>query len=223
MSGQILIVEDHPLYRAALVGALTSACPGIKLLEAGDVATMLAHLETEPKPDLLLLDLNLPGAFGFSALAHLRGAHPEVPVVVISATDDPATVHKALALGAHGFISKSCAAPELARGVLTALDGNVVVLPSLHGVPVQDPISQDVANRIAQLTPQQFRVLGMLCAGRINKQIAHELSVTEATVKAHMTAIMRKLGVGNRTQAVLLVGRLALDPNELKMPIEEAD
>ncbi len=222
MSGHILIVDDHPLYRQALCGAIAAACPDMQITEAHDVASMLDALQGQPQLDLLLLDLNLPGAYGFSALAHLRGSHPQVPVVVISAVDDATTVQNALAFGAHGFVSKSADAGAIARSVQSALNGDVVVPRALPGGGA-DPAALDVAARLAQLTPQQFRVFSMLCAGRLNKQIAHEINVTEATVKAHMTAILRKLGAANRTQAVLLAGRLMLDPSELRTPPEEAD
>jgi DNA-binding NarL/FixJ family response regulator len=218
MNYKVLIVDDHPLYRAALRGAIAAACTDCEFLEADSVAGLFDALERDPQTDLLLLDLNLPGAYGFSALAHLRGSHPQLPVVVVSATDDRRTVRQALTFGAQGFVSKSADAATIGLNVLAALRGELVTPAGmgLDGEPEADPAALDVAQRMAQLTPQQFRVYGMLCSGRLNKQIAYDLRIMEATVKAHMTSILRKLGAANRTQAVLLAGRLALDPSEFK-------
>jgi len=218
MNYKVLIVDDHPLYRAALRGAIAAACTDCEFLEADSVAGLFDALERDPQTDLLLLDLNLPGAYGFNALAHLRGSHPQLPVVVVSATDDRRTVRQALTFGALGFVSKSADAATIGLNVLAALRGELVTPAGmgLDAEPAADPAALDVAQRMAQLTPQQFRVYGMLCSGRLNKQIAYDLQIMEATVKAHMTSILRKLGAVNRTQAVLLAGRLALDPSEFK-------
>jgi DNA-binding NarL/FixJ family response regulator len=225
MNYEVLVVDDHPLFRAALKDAVRAFCTECEFLEADSVASLFDTLEQHPHADLLLLDLNLPGAYGFCALAHLRGSHPELPVIVVSALDDRRTVRQALAFGAQGFISKSAHADRIGRSVQALLAGEGI--QTAVAVSDTDPelgeTALDMAQRLAQLTPQQFRVFGMLCAGKLNKQIAHELAVTEATVKAHMTAIMRKLGVANRTQAALLAGHLLTDPNELVQPPEEAD
>jgi DNA-binding NarL/FixJ family response regulator len=219
---EFLIVDDHPLYRAALKGAVAAACADVEFLEAESVEELLDMLETHPAADLLLLDLNLPGAYGFSALAHLRGSHPELPVIVVSALDDARTVRKAMAFGAQGFVSKSATAATIGRAVQAVLRGEIVMPADAggDGPAGVDAAALDVAQRLAQLTPQQFRVFGMLCSGRLNKQIAFDLNIMEATVKAHMTMIMRKLGAANRTQAVLLASRLAPDGG-LPAPLPE--
>lgn len=214
MNYEFLIVDDHPLYRAALKGAVQAAFADSVFIETDCVSGLLDLLERHPSADLLLLDLNLPGAYGFSALAHLRGAHPELPVIVVSAMDDPRTVRNAMAFGAQGFVSKSADADTIRRQVQAVLRGEVISPPSLDEDVDGDAL--DVARRMAQLTPQQFRVFGMLCSGRLNKQIAYDLNIMEATVKAHMTVILRKLGAANRTQAVLLASRLAPDPHALR-------
>jgi DNA-binding NarL/FixJ family response regulator len=171
---------------------------------------------------LLLLDLNLPGAYGFNALAHLRGSRPELPIIVVSASDDPITMRQSVAFGAQSFVSKSADAGTIGDCVLAVLRGEPATPAGLG--PFRDSGADDgaleIAQRIAQLTPQQFRVLGMLCAGRLNKQIGEDLQITEATVKAHMTVILRKLGASNRTQAVLLAGRLARESSEIR-PLPE--
>ena len=220
MKYDVLVVDDHPLYRAALAGAVTSTLRDVVLHEAASVAGLFGLLEELPQADLLLLDLNLPGAYGFNALAHLRGSHPELPVIVVSASDDPRTMRQAMAFGAQGFVSKSADAATIGRHVEAVLRGESVVplnvRPGLGLDSAAEAAAFDVAQRVAQLTPQQFRVLGMLCAGRLNKQIGYELDITESTVKAHVSVIFRKLGAANRTQAVLKAGRLARDPSDIK-------
>ena len=222
MKYQVLIVDDHPLYRLALRGAVAAACPNCEIIEADCVGGLFDALDGHPNVDLLLLDLNLPGAYGFNALAHLRGSRPELPIIVVSASDDARTVRQALAFGAQSFVSKSADAATIGIGVRAVLSGEVVTPEGLGsgGECGADEDAIDIARRMSHLTPQQFRVLGMLCAGRLNKQIAEELQITEATVKAHMTVILRKLGASNRTQAVLLAGRLARESSEMR-PLPE--
>jgi DNA-binding NarL/FixJ family response regulator len=219
---EVLIVDDHPLYRLALKGAVAAACTNCEIFEADSVAGLFDALDRHPRTDLLLLDLNLPGAYGFNALAHLRGSRPELPIIVISASDDPRTVREALAFGAQSFVSKSADAATIGKTVRAVLCGEVVqqVSSILAMEPEADQSALEIGQRMAQLTPQQFRVLGMLCAGLPNKQIGEDLQITEATVKAHMTAILRKLGAASRTQAVLFAGRLTRESSEIK-PLPE--
>lgn len=218
---EILIADDHPLFREALGRAVRRAVGEATVHEAGDVATLMRTLEAHPDGDLLLLDLNMPGAHGFSALVSIRSAYPAVPIVMVSANDDAATVNRALALGAAGFIPKSVDADTLSAAVARVLEGDTWVPPGIGTAPGMSEEDRDAARRLASLTPQQFRVLGLVCSGLLNKQIAYELDVSEATVKAHMTAILRKLDVYTRTQAVMLVGRLATDPGSLKAAPED--
>ena len=221
MNYEVLIVDDHPLYRLALKGAVAAACTDCEIFEADSVAGLFDVLDQHPHADLLLLDLNLPGAYGFNALAHLLGSRPELPIIVISASDDPRTMRQALAFGAQSFVSKSADAATIGKNVQAVLGGEAVTHAGvmLEREPDADHGALEIAQRMAQLTPQQFRVLGMLCAGLLNKQIGEDLQITEATVKAHMTEILRKLGAANRTQAVLLAGRLARDSSEItRMP-----
>jgi DNA-binding NarL/FixJ family response regulator len=217
---QILIVDNHPLFRATLMGAIVAAGTNCEFFEADSVAGLFDSLEQHPHIDLLMLDLSLPGAYGFCVLAHLRGSHPKLPVIVVSAMDDLRTVRRTLAFGAQGFVSKSADAGTIGRNVISVLRGEQMAPAGLRAVAEPEDAALDLAKRLAQLTARQFLVYGMLCSGRFNKQIAHELQITEATVKAHMTAILRKLGAANRTQAVLLAGRLLLDPHEIKPPPE---
>lgn len=207
---QVLVADDHPLFREALKGAVRAAFPGVELAEAADVAGLFDLLEAHPHADLLLLDLNMPGAQGFSALIQVRRLRPGLPVVIVSAREEPTTISRALGHGAAGFIPKSARPDELCNALVQVLDGEIYS-PQGNIQPHVDADEADLARRLAELTPQQFRVLGMVCAGLLNKQIAFDLEVSEATIKAHMTAIMRKLGVQTRTQAVMKVGQLQLE------------
>jgi DNA-binding NarL/FixJ family response regulator len=221
----ILIADDHPLFRAALRGAVAGTMADAEFVEADSVAAVLEAIERHPQADVLLLDLDMPGAHGFSALAHVRGSRPELPVVIVSATADAPTVAGAFAYGAQGFIAKSSDAATIGAGVEAVLQGELVAPPGYRPPPAGSHASADleIAARLAELTPQQFRVLSMLLSGLLNKQIAFELDVSEATVKAHVTAVLRKLGVANRTQAVLRVGRLAIDHGALRAAPDDAD
>jgi DNA-binding NarL/FixJ family response regulator len=209
---EILIADDHPLFRDALMRALTQAVPDALLLEADSVAALQVLVEEHAEAELLLLDLQMPGATGFSTLAHLRGQYPGLPVVVVSAQEDPTVIRRAIAHGASGYIPKSASVDTIVGAVRRILEGEVWLPPHLASASGPLPATEaSVASRIAELTPQQFRVLGMIAAGMLNKQIAFELNVSEATIKAHMTAIMRKLHVSNRTQVALCANQLALD------------
>jgi DNA-binding NarL/FixJ family response regulator len=207
----LLIADDHPLFREALRGAVARVLPEAVLKEADNVEKLYALVESEPDADLLLLDLNMPGAQGFSALVHLRGQFPQVPVVVISAREEASIMRQAIEYGASGFIPKSASLETITQALQEVLDGQVWLPPALATASVPTATDADLAVRIASLTPQQFRVLCMLGEGLLNKQIAWELGVSEATVKAHMTAIMRKLGASNRTQVLVMTSRLALE------------
>ncbi|HLT45563.1 MAG TPA: response regulator transcription factor [Luteimonas sp.] len=219
----LLIADDHPLFREALRGVVARILPGATLREAENVERLYALVEAEPDADLLLLDLNMPGAQGFSALVHLRAQHPELPVVVVSAREEPAVMRRALDHGAVGFIPKSADSATLAEALARVLDGDRWAPAAARAAPAAGADEHDAAQRVAELTPQQFRVLQMLGEGLLNKQIAYDLGVSEATVKAHMTAILRKLGASNRTQAVLIAGRLALEPGNMAPQPDEAD
>ena len=219
----LLIADDHPLFREALRGVVARLLPAATLREADGVDALYALVDGEADADLLLLDLNMPGAQGFSTLVHLRALHPQLPIVVVSAREEPAVMRRALDHGAVGFIPKSADAATLGEAITSVLDGNRWAPAAAFDEPAAAAEEHDAARRVRELTPQQFRVLQMLGAGRLNKQIAYELGVSEATIKAHMTAILRKLGAGNRTQAVLIAGRLALDPGAVALPAEEAD
>ncbi|KLV06591.1 LuxR family transcriptional regulator [Photobacterium aquae] len=201
----IVIADDHPLFRNALFQSVHMAIGGANLLEADSLDTLLALLEKEPDIDLLLLDLKMPGANGMSGLVQLRNQYPDLPVVVVSASEETSVVRQVRSHGAFGFIPKSSDMRALIAALNQVLDGEPV-FPD--GLGDDDTELSELAKRIAALTPQQYKVLSMLADGLLNKQIAYELNVSEATIKAHMTAIFRKLGVKNRTQAVILLQQM---------------
>jgi len=219
----ILIADDHPLFREALKGAVAQVLPGATLIEADGTEALYALAEAHTDADLLLLDLTMPGANGYSALVHLRGSQPQLPVIVVSAREEPAVIRRALDHGAVGFIPKSSDAATIRDAIATVLDGGTWAPAQALGAAGVSDEEADIAARLRELTPQQFRVLSMLGSGLLNKQIAYELGVSEATVKAHMTAILRKLGASNRTQAILLASKLSVDPSGMPvLPVDEA-
>ena len=213
MKRAVLIADDHPLFRDALKLAVAQAVPGAQIIEADSVDSLFAALESHPDPELLLLDLNMPGAQGFNALVQARAHFPAVPIVVISAREDRHIMHRALGHGAAAFVPKSASIDLIVGALRAVLSGDTWLPPSAaqDNPAALDASEAEATSRLAALTPQQFRVLSMLSAGLLNKQIAAELGVSEATVKAHVSAVMQKLGVSNRTQAVLLAQKLALD------------
>ena len=205
----IIIADDHPLFRGALKQALSME-DGARIIEAGDFAAARQAAADHPDADLMLLDLTMPGASGLSALMMIRAEHPGIPVAVISASDDQPTIRRALELGASAFISKSNGIDEIRDAIDTVRQGGIWVPPGFDAGREHDPEMERLISRLKTLTPQQTRVLGMIGEGLLNKQIAYEFKVSEATIKAHMTAIMRKLHVNNRTQVALIARQLAL-------------
>ena len=210
---EILIADDHPLFRSALQQALNMGLGSdARLVEAASIAELEELLNTKRDWDLVLLDLNMPGAYGFSGLVLLRGQYPQIPVVMVSAQEEAAEVQRSRAFGASGFIPKSSPLETIQDAVRAVLDGDVWWPPQLAEATAMSEELRAASEGLASLTPQQFRVLTMVCEGLLNKQIAYELNVSEATVKAHVTAIFRKLGVRTRTQAALLLQQMESMP-----------
>ena len=204
----IIIVDDHPLFRDAMKVSLSSLSSELKIAEAGSLDEVTAQLTQKPDCDLVLLDLKMPGVQGLAGLAYLRAQYPSVPVAIVSGQEEAATIRRSLALGASGFIPKSTSAETMRSAVKAILAGEVwAPNVALEATP-QDRELDDLSKRLATLTPQQVRVLMMLRTGLLNKQIAFELDVSEATVKAHVSAILLKLNVDSRTQAVIAANKL---------------
>ncbi len=204
----IIIVDDHPLFRDALRQTLSDKFSDLVITEAGSLDGLSGALEGKSETDLVLLDLAMPGVKGFSGLMYLRAQYPEIPVVVVSANEEPSAIRRCIEFGASGFIPKSLPVETIREAVRTVLEGGVWTPPDLDLGDVGDDETTDLVARLATLTPQQVRVLMMLSEGLLNKQIAYKLSVSEATIKAHVSAILQKLGVDSRTQAVIAVNKI---------------
>ncbi|CAB3708591.1 response regulator transcription factor [Achromobacter pestifer] len=202
-----LIADDHPLFREALCAMIVRMFPRAVVHEADHVSKLYGLVDAWPDAALLLLNLNLPGGAGYGPLAHVRDRHPQLPIIILSARDDPVLMRRSMDHGVQGFIPKSIDAATLGDALRHVLGGGAW-LPERSDTAGSDAAPPTASTR--DLTPQQFRVLQMVAAGLLNKQIAHELHVSEATVKSHMTAVMRKLSVTNRTQAVLMTERLRM-------------
>jgi DNA-binding NarL/FixJ family response regulator len=205
---RIVIVDDHPLFRDALNQALQRTLGATSIRQAGTLDELNGLLAADSDLDLILLDLNMPGIQGFSGLLYLRAQHPGIPVMIISATEDAAAIRKAIDFGASGFVPKSQSIENIRAAVQAVLDGDVWTPPEVDLTTTGPSPDEDLVARLSSLTPQQVRVLMMLGKGLLNKQIAYELGVSEATIKAHVSAILQKLGVDSRTQAVIAINRI---------------
>jgi len=204
----LVIADDHPLFRDALRQAVASVVASAKIDEAGSFEELTALLDLDSDVDLVLLDLTMPGISGFSGLIYLRAQFPAIPVVIVSASDD-GTIRQSLDFGASGFIPKRFGVDTLRDAITKVLGGDVWVPADTDLSSATDPELMRLRDRLVTLTPQQVRVLMMLSEGLLNKQIAYELGVSEATIKAHVSAILQKLGVESRTQAVIAAAKIA--------------
>jgi DNA-binding NarL/FixJ family response regulator len=193
---RLVIADDHPLFRGALREAVVGLLARVDIAEAGTFEAVAELLERGGEVDLILLDLTMPGVRGFSGLMYMRAQYPSVPVVVVSANDDPTVIRRCMEFGASGFIPKTLGVEAMRGAIRRVLDGG------------SDAETGELMARMATLTPQQVRVLMMLSEGLLNKQIAFQLGVSEATVKAHVSAILQKLGVESRTQAVIAAAKI---------------
>jgi DNA-binding NarL/FixJ family response regulator len=203
---RFIIADDHPLFRDALRQTVAARYPAAAIEEAASLDEVVARLGAEEDADLVLLDLVMPGMHGFSGLLFLRAQYPGVPVVIVSASEDVGSIRNAISFGASGYIPKSLATDRIGQAITAVLAGAVWTPPDVDLEP--RGASGNLVDRLVTLTPQQLRVLMMLSEGLLNKQIAYELDVSEATVKAHVSAILLKLGVDSRTQAVIAASRI---------------
>lgn len=223
---RILIVDDHPLYRDALARLLPQVFPEVRVDQATDCAAALARLRDGNRADIVLLDLDLPGMAGRDGLACVREEFPQTRVVIVSATESREEVVRCLQAGAAGFIPKSAATEVLVAALTLVRDGGVYLPSLLLDVPAESPAGRhrDAGTEALRgegkgagekLTPREAEVLSLLCAGQSNKTIANELGMSEATVRTHLTAVFRRLGVVNRTQAAREARRRGLVPDDL--------
>jgi DNA-binding NarL/FixJ family response regulator len=205
---RLVIADDHPLFRGALREAISGLLEQVDIAEAGTFDDVVALLERGGDVDLVLLDLTMPGVRGFSGLMYMRAQYPSVPVIVVSANDDPTTIRRCMDFGASGFIPKTLGVDAMRAAISRILNGGVWTPPDVDLSAGSNAEATELMARMATLTPQQVRVLMMLSEGLLNKQIAYQLSVSEATVKAHVSAILQKLGVESRTQAVIAAAKM---------------
>ena len=205
---RIVIADDHPLIRGALRSAVSALVGDADLIEAGSFEE-LAPAFSNGTVDLVLLDLTMPGVQGFSGLLYLRALHPATPVIIVSGNEDRTVIRRCIELGASGYIPKSLDTAAMSEAIQMVLDGGNWTPDDVDLTAAPDVETSDMVRRLASLTPQQVRVLMMLSTGLLNKQIAYELSVSEATVKAHVSAILQKLDVDSRTQAVIAASKIA--------------
>jgi len=199
------------MFRSAVVHALHAAMDGCSVLEASSQSTLESCLAITPEIDLVLLDLTMPGAIGFSSLLWLRAERSDLPVIVISSYDRPRTVRRAQQFGAAGFVPKAAPVEDLNKAVQRVLEGGLWFESTRAERSEQDA---SLAARFAKLTPQQFRVLMLMAEGLLNKQIADRLGLAENTVKIHVTAVLSKLECRSRTQAAVLVKSLDLEEGD---------
>ena len=212
----IIIADDHPLFRNALRQALSGPFSDTNWCEADSADALQSLLENKQQAyDLVMLDLQMPGSHGYSTLIHLRTHFADLPVIVISAYEDNMTISRAVHYGSSGFIPKSSSMETLATALTSVLYGDIWLPDHAEIQEIKEDASALVASKLADLTPQQYKVLQMFAEGLLNKQIAYDLGVSEATIKAHATAIFRKLGVRNRTQAVISLQQLEMEKVEL--------
>jgi DNA-binding NarL/FixJ family response regulator len=205
---RLVIADDHPLFRGALREAVEGLLERVDISEAGTFDELVNLLERGGDVDLVLLDLTMPGVRGFSGLMYMRAQYPGVPVIVVSANDDPAAIRRCIEFGASGFIPKTLGVDAMRAAISRILSGGVWTPPDVDLAAGSDTEAAELMARMATLTPQQVRVLMMLSEGLLNKQIAYQLDVSEATVKAHVSAILQKLGVESRTQAVIAAAKI---------------
>jgi DNA-binding NarL/FixJ family response regulator len=217
---RLVIADDHPLFRGALREAVGGLFERVDIAEAGSFDDVAKLLDDSGDVDLILLDLTMPGVRGFSGLMYLRAQYPSVPVVVVSANDDPSVIRRCMDFGASGFIPKTLDTDGMRKAIASVLKGGVWTPPDIDLDAGTDAETAELMSRLATLTPQQVRVLMMLSEGLLNKQIAYELSVSEATVKAHVSAILQKLGVESRTQAVIAAAKIEVGQWPQTAPLE---
>jgi len=205
-----IVADDHPMVRDALALALRGAFPKAEVALAGTLDEASGAIAARPDVDLVILDLDMPGMQGLAGVSALRANYPSAPLVIVSATRNAAAMRQVVEMGAAGFIPKSAPMEEIIASVRAVMRGEIVLPPSAG-----DALSStdaDLATRAARMTPQQHRVFALMAEGKPNKIIAYDMQIGEATVKAHVTEILRKMGVHSRTQAIVLAQRLALDP-----------
>lgn len=209
---QVLIADDHPLFREAIARVIDDGFPGSTLLEASDLDTALAMAGRHDDLDLVLLDLNMPGMQGLGGLVQLRNLFPTLPAVIVSAEEEKRVILQTITYGAVGFITKSTPRKQMIQALEQVLAGSIYLPADIIRAGAGDDGAasrrepDDLSEVLATLTRKQLQVFERMSRGESNKVIAYQLNIAESTVKAHVSAILRKLGATNRVQAILSAG-----------------
>jgi DNA-binding NarL/FixJ family response regulator len=209
---KFLVADDHPIMREALINALAPHFDSLTCVQSDSLDSTLHALQQYSDIDLVLLDLQMPGCELFYGVMRVTHDFPNVPIVIVSANNSPQIVAKTIGFGAKGFIPKATPTEQIVQAINTILAGGNWLPPAMS--EQVNAISKEqlaLAKKVAEITPKQFQVLRLVQDGLLNKQIASDLNITEATVKAHISAVFRKLEVNTRTQAVLAMEKLQLE------------
>ncbi|MDO6717838.1 response regulator transcription factor [Psychrosphaera sp. 1_MG-2023] len=211
LASTILIADDHPLFRTALKQAVGQCLPNVTMLEANSVDELFNVVESTPELEIMFLDLHMPGNNGFTSLTRLQNHHPDIIIIMVSSDDAPEIMQKAIDFGAAAFIPKSADLTVISDAITAVLEGDTW-LPKDANLPSQtNHNDKKLAKQLALLTPQQYVVLSQIADGQLNKQIAYDLNIKETTVKKHVSAILLKLEVTNRTMAGMAFQQLTLN------------
>ena len=205
---KIILADDHPLFRQALTLTLKAHFFDADIIDAQNIPELEIYLQSKSNPDLLLLDLDIPGAQGFNSLISIRRSYPELGIIIISGFEDKETIHRAMRFGAAGFIPKSTPVDEMVVAIKEVLNGKLWTPDNEFNTNEQ---STQLDDKVMSLTPKQHQILLMFADGLLNKQIAYDLGVSESTIKSHASMIFLKLGVRSRTQAVIALNELQLN------------
>ncbi len=212
MRSRIIVADDHPLFREAMKQVLPQVVEECEVIEAESFYQLQSLLEQNSDIDLVLMDLHMPGNRGFAGLTAIKAENPAVAVVMVSASDTPQIIHRSFSFGASGYIPKSSSFEVIKSAIASVMLGEIWMPEELKSeVQLANSPDDDFAEKIASLTPQQFKVLSMIADGQLNKQIAYDLNIQETTVKHHVSSILRKLSVINRTGAGIMYNQLQVD------------
>ncbi len=220
VEAKVIIADDHPLFRTALKQAIVECIDDANTLEAENFAELLGLIEQTPSLEIVFLDLHMPGNNGFTGLTQLQNHYPDLVVIMVSSDDNSETMQKAINFGAAAFIPKSADLTTIGSAIDTVLEGDIWLPESIAATIDEQQVAehQKLAKQLAQLTPQQYVVLTQIADGQLNKQIAYDLDIKETTVKKHVSAILLKLDVNNRTLAGLAYQQLMLAPGQHSQP-----
>ena len=213
ISGSIVIADQHPLFRTAIMRVIATSLPGFSSEEVGSFDDLCQLLEKRPDIAYIVFDLGADTVCNFAGLLYLRAEYPDIPVLVISAHEDIGIAQRCLALGVAGYLPKSAEAEDFSDAITSLTRGQTWLPEELEGLLDETNDTDEITTRFSQLTSREIRVLILLCEGLFNREIADRLAIAEATVKAHVSKILGKLGVFSRTQAVIAVTRVETEPD----------